>query len=92
MPENQTNTRAQRKDHTGVVVSKSGDKSIVVMVERRKRHERYGKTIKQFRKFHAHDESNTAKLGDRVRIVEARPMSRLKRWRLVDVVAGAKTA
>ena len=92
MPENQTSARAQRKDHIGVVISKSGDKSVVVMVERRKLHERYGKTIRQSRKFHTHDEGNTAKVGDRVRIVEARPMSRLKRWRLADVIAGAKTA
>lgn len=92
MPENQTGTRGLRKDRSGVVVRKSGDKSVIVMVERRKRHERYGKILKETRRFHAHDEGNQVKVGDRVRIVEVRPVSRLKRWRVVEVLAGGAAA
>jgi small subunit ribosomal protein S17 len=70
-----------------VVISRSGDKTVVVRVERREPHPFYGKVLKHFAKFHVHDEGNTAKVGDRVRIVESRPMSRLKRWRLVEVLS-----
>lgn len=86
MPEVETNKRGSRKERNGVVVSKSGDKSVVVRVERRVPHPFYGKVIRQVSKFHVHDEANAASVGDRVRIVECRPMSRLKRWRLVEVV------
>jgi small subunit ribosomal protein S17 len=79
--------RNHRKQRKGRVVSKSGDKSIVVQVERRVRHPLYEKVIKRFKKFHAHDEKNTAKVGDRVTICETRPLSRMKRWRLVAVNA-----
>ncbi len=74
-----------RKRRNGTVVSRSGDKSIVVQVEMRKRHPLYGKIIRQFKKFHVHDEGNTAGVGDRVRIVETRPLSKLKRWRLLSI-------
>jgi small subunit ribosomal protein S17 len=78
-------TRKNRKTRTGVVVSRSGDKSIVVLVELRKEHPRYGKIVRQHKKFHVHDEANAASVGDKVVIMETRPMSRMKRWRLVDV-------
>ncbi len=76
----------------GVVVSNAPDKTIVVRVTRRVRHPLYGKVITQVRKAHAHDEANTAQVGDRVRLVECRPLSRLKRWRLVTVVSPAQPA
>lgn len=79
--------RGTRKERQGFVVSKSGDKTVVVRVERRKRHERYGKVMWCSKKFHAHDENNTAKVGDCVRIVETRPLSRMKRWRVIGIVA-----
>ena len=78
--------RGSRKERKGTVVSKSGDKSVVVLVERRKPHPFYGKVVKHSKKFHVHDADNAAKVGDSVRIVECRPISRLKRWRLVEVV------
>jgi len=87
MAEVQDKERGTRKERLGVVVSKSGNKTVVVKVERRKRHEQYDKVIRQSKKFHAHDEANTAKAGDQVRIVETRPLSRLKRWRVVEIVA-----
>jgi small subunit ribosomal protein S17 len=83
MVEVDTKKRGNRKTRSGVVVSRSGDKSIVVEVETRKPHPLYTKIVRQKKKFHAHDEDNSAKVGDRVSIIEARPMSRLKRWRLV---------
>jgi len=82
--------RGQRKERQGVVVSKSGIKSIVVLVERRSQHPVYGKTVRQFKKFHVHDEKDEAGLGDLVRIVESRPLSRLKRWRLIEIVEKSK--
>ena len=78
--------RGVRKERTGTVVSKSGDKSVVVSVERRKPHPLFGKVVKHFKKFHVHDPENVAKVGDHVRIVESRPISRMKRWRLVEVL------
>jgi small subunit ribosomal protein S17 len=78
--------RGVRKTRTGVVVSAAMSKTIVVRVERKKRHPLYGKEMRQFKKFYVHDEENRAKVGDHVRIVETRPLSRLKRWRLVDVL------
>ena len=79
--------RGSRKTRRGKVVSKSGDKSIVVEIERRLRHPMYGKVVRQSRKFHAHDERNAAKVGDEVCIIECRPLSRTKRWRLLDAKA-----
>lgn len=76
---------------TGTVVSRSGDKSIVVRVERRKRHPLYGKVVSLASKIHAHDEANRARLGDKVTICECRPMSRTKRWRLIGVESPRQT-
>jgi small subunit ribosomal protein S17 len=90
MAEVQGQQRGTRKERLGVVVSKSGNKTVVVEVERRKRHEQYDKVIRQSKKFHVHDEANTAKVGDQVRIVETRPLSRLKRWRVVEIVAAGR--
>lgn len=80
-------SRGTRKVRKGVVVSRSGDKSIVVQTERRLRHPMYGKVVRQYKKFHAHDEKNEAKVGDQVVITECRPLSKMKRWRLVERVA-----
>ncbi len=77
--------RGSRKVRKGTVVSKSGDKSITVRVERRLLHPIYGKVVKTSKKFHAHDEANAAKVGDTVVIMETRPLSKTKRWRLVSV-------
>jgi small subunit ribosomal protein S17 len=77
--------RALRKTRNGTVVSKSGDKSIVVRVERRVKHPLYGKTVKMEKKYQVHDEKNVAVIGDKVKITETRPLSRTKRWRLVSV-------
>jgi small subunit ribosomal protein S17 len=85
MSETETKSRGLRKERRGIVVSKSGDKSIVVNVERRTQHPLYRKVMRQFKKLHAHDEKNEAKVGDNVVIVEARPMSKLKRWRVKEV-------
>jgi len=81
--------RHLRKTREGQVASKSGDKTIVVMIERRVRHPLYGKEIRVSKKVHAHDEQNAANVGDVVRVMETRPLSRLKRWRLVDIVSEA---
>ena len=81
----QQEKRGLRKTRKGVVVSKSGAKSIVVEVERRYHHPLYGKTLRNHRKYHTHDEGDTAKVGDKVIIAETRPMSKLKRWRLVEI-------
>lgn len=81
--------RARRKERVGEVVSAKMNKTIVVRVERRFRHPRYKKVVSAFTKFYAHDEKNEAQTGDRVRIVETRPLSRLKRWRLVEIVERA---
>lgn len=86
----QATTRGIRKERTGTVVSDKAAKTIVVSVTRRVRHPRYGKEITVSRKYYAHDEKGEAKMGDTVRIEECRPMSRLKRWRLVEVVARAQ--
>ncbi len=81
-----------RKERVGFVVSDKMDKTIVVRVDRRVRHPRYEKVLTRSARFYAHDEKNQAKIGDRVRIAETRPLSRLKRWRLVEVVETAKGA
>ncbi|HRT29916.1 MAG TPA: 30S ribosomal protein S17 [Kiritimatiellia bacterium] len=84
MAETTTEKRGSRKVRKGVVVSKSGEKSVVVQSERRERHPIYGKVVRRFKKFHAHDEANTAKVGDVVTIAETRPLSATKRWRIVN--------
>ena len=90
MTEAAANERGVRKERTGVVVSDRMAKTIVVRVERKKPHPIYGKVIRNLKKFYAHDEQRQAKVGDTVRIVETRPLSKLKRWRLLAVVARAK--
>lgn len=75
--------RGVRKTLKGVVVSKMGIKSVVVKTEWRERHPIYGKVIRRSKKFHAHDEADTAKVGDKVTIMETRPLSATKRWRIV---------
>jgi small subunit ribosomal protein S17 len=84
--------RRLRKQRDGVVVSANSDKTIVVRVERRVRHPLYGKEMTKGKRYHAHDEKNEAKVGDRVRIMETRPLSKLKHWRLVEVVEAATIA
>ncbi len=79
--------RATRKTQTGEVISSGMNKTIVVQTVTRVPHAKFGKIVKQKKKFYAHDEENKAKPGDTVRIMETRPLSKLKRWRLVDVVA-----
>jgi small subunit ribosomal protein S17 len=83
-------TRGRRQERRGVVVSSAMDKTIVVNVETVKVHQRYKKVIRRAKKYHAHDERNEANVGDVVRIVETRPLSRTKTWRLVEVVQAAK--
>jgi small subunit ribosomal protein S17 len=80
-------TRGLRKTRVGTVVSKSGDKTIVVETVTRVPHPRFKKIIKHSKKFHAHDEANTAVVGDKVRIMETRPLSKMKRWRLLEVLS-----
>jgi small subunit ribosomal protein S17 len=82
--------RNRRKVRQGVVVSTAGDKTCVVKVEERKKHPMYGKMITQSKKFHAHDENNDAGVGDTVEIMETRPLSKLKRWRIVEVLERAR--
>ena len=82
--------RALRKERIGVVTSTKMDKSIVVSVERREKHPKYGKFIKKTKKFMAHDDKNECGVGDTVRIMETRPMSKLKRWRMVEIIEKAK--
>lgn len=82
--------RGRRQERQGVVVSDAMDKTIVVKVDTIKAHRRYGKVVRRSAKFHAHDEGNEAKVGDVVRIVETRPLSATKRWRLAEIVEAAK--
>ena len=82
--------RNYRKALRGVVVSDKMDKTIVVEVEDRKKHSLYGKVLKTSKRVKAHDEDNTAGVGDRVRLAETRPLSASKRWRLVEIVERAK--
>ncbi|MBQ9639182.1 MAG: 30S ribosomal protein S17 [Bacteroidales bacterium] len=82
--------RNLRKERVGVVVSNKMDKSILVMVERKVKHPKYGKFIKRTSKFMAHDENNDCNEGDTVRIMETRPLSSRKCWRLVEVIERVK--
>jgi small subunit ribosomal protein S17 len=82
--------RGRRQERRGVVVSDAMDKTIVVKVDTIRAHPRYKKVIRRSTKFHAHDETNTAKVGDLVRIVETRPLSKTKNWRLAEIVEAAK--
>ena len=92
MSDTQTDTaeRASRKIRDGIVTSTAMDKTAVVAVESRKPHPRYGKTMARSKKFYVHDETNDAREGDRVRIMETRPLSKNKRWRLVEILERAK--
>ena len=83
-------TRNLRKTRVGVVTSSSMNKSISVEVMRRLRHPIYGKQIKKSKKFMAHDENNDCNVGDTVRIMETRPLSKNKRWRLIEIIERAK--
>lgn len=87
---NETSVRSRRKTREGVVVSDKMDKTIVVAVERRVPHKLYKKYYRQTSKFMAQDSENTCQIGDRVRIMETRPLSRHKRWRLIDVLERKK--
>ena len=82
--------RNLRKERIGVVVSNKMEKSIVVLVERKVKHPKYGKFVKKSTKFMAHDEKNEASMGDTVRIMETRPLSKNKCWRLVEIVEKEK--
>jgi small subunit ribosomal protein S17 len=86
----QAHERPQRKSRRGYVVSDKMDKTVVVEVEDRVKHSLYGKVIRRTRKIKAHDEGNTAGVGDLVLIVETRPLSADKRWRLVEIIEKAK--
>jgi small subunit ribosomal protein S17 len=91
MSEPETSPRTnRRKVREGLVVSSKMDKTIVVAVTDRVRHRRYGKTLQRTRKLYAHDEANDAREGDRVRLAETRPISRQKRWRVVEVLERAR--
>ncbi|MGI6105857.1 MAG: 30S ribosomal protein S17 [Raoultibacter sp.] len=85
-----TEERNSRKVRQGVVVSAAGDKTCVVQIKERKPHPVYGKMMTVAKKLHAHDEENTTGVGDTVQIMETRPLSKMKRWRLVKVVEKAK--
>jgi small subunit ribosomal protein S17 len=82
--------RGMRKIRVGKVVSNKMDKTVIVRVETTTRHPLYAKTMRRQRKLYAHDEANDCRIGDVVRIAETRPMSKLKRWRVVDVVEKAR--
>jgi small subunit ribosomal protein S17 len=82
--------RKNRKQRTGIVVSNRMQKSITVLVERKLKHPLYGKFVKMSKKFMAHDENNESSIGDKVLIMETRPLSKYKRWRLVQIVEKAK--
>jgi small subunit ribosomal protein S17 len=85
-----TTERNRRKVRQGVVVSTAGEKTCVVAVAERKKHAMYGKMITRTTKFHAHDEENSCNVGDTVTIMETRPLSKMKRWRLIEIVEKAK--
>jgi len=82
--------RAMRKERMGRVVSRSGEKSAVIELERLVKHPTYGKYIRRRKKLHVHDEKNECQVGDLIRVMETRPVSKLKRWRLVEVLERAK--
>lgn len=89
-PAQEAPARAKRKVRTGIVSSNKMNKTITVQVERRIKHPIYGKFLKKTTTFHAHDEQNEAGIGDTVRIMETRPLSKTKRWRLVEIIEKAK--
>jgi small subunit ribosomal protein S17 len=90
MTNDQTTERNARKTRTGLVVSDKMEKTVVVAIERRVPHPVYGKMVTRTKRLKAHDEENSAKVGDTVRIVETRPLSKDKRWRLVEIIDRAR--
>ena len=90
MADEEANRTTQRKEREGIVVSTKMDKTVDVAVIDRVRHRRYGKTMQRTSHLYAHDGDNDAREGDRVRLAETRPMSRLKRWRIVEVLERAR--
>ncbi len=89
---NETIRENFRKERTGIVLSNKMTKTIVVQIKRKTRHPLYGKVIGKAAKFKVHDEKNEAKVGDKVRIIETRPLSKEKRWRLVEILAHGRTS
>ena len=83
-------TRNLRKERTGVVTSNKMDKSITVAIKWKEKHPIYGKFVNKTKKYHAHDEKNVCGIGDTVKIMETRPLSKTKRWRLVQIIERAK--
>jgi small subunit ribosomal protein S17 len=83
-------TRNLRKERTGVVFSNKMDKTITVAVKWKEKHPIYGKFVSKTKKYHAHDDKNECNIGDTVKIMETRPLSKLKRWRLVQIIERAK--
>lgn len=77
--------RGTRKENIGTVISNKMDKTVTVKVSRKMRHKKYGKVIERAKKYYAHDETNALEIGQKVRIMETRPLSKLKRWRVVEV-------
>ena len=90
MTNEQATDRNARKSRTGIVVSDKMEKTVVVAIERRVPHPVYGKMVTRTKRLKAHDEENSAKVGDTVRIVETRPLSKDKRWRLVEIIERAR--
>lgn len=82
----ETTSRGRRKETVGVVISNKMEKTVTVKVSRKMRHPKYGKVIERSKKYYAHDESDALEIGQTVRIMETRPLSKLKRWRVVEVV------
>ena len=83
-------TRNLRKERTGVVTSNKMEKSITVAIKWKEKHPIYGKFVSKTKKYHAHDEKNECGIGDTVKIMETRPLSKMKRWRLVQIIERAK--
>ena len=90
MSNTETTTRASRKTRDGIVTSDAMDKTVVVTVTDRVRHARYNKFVMRTKKLHAHDEANDANVGDRVRVMETRPLSKNKRWRVIEILERAR--
>jgi small subunit ribosomal protein S17 len=83
-------TRNLRKERVGVVFSNKMDKTITIAIKWKEKHPIYGKFVNKTKKYHAHDEKNDCNIGDKVKIMETRPLSKLKRWRLVEIIERAK--
>ena len=90
MAENETTERKRRKTREGLVVGTAMDKTAIVAITDRVRHRRYDKTVQRVTKLYVHDEENTLNEGDRVRVAETRPLSKKKRWRLLEIVERAR--